>query len=162
MRSASAAALRALSTPTAATGTPGGICAIASSASRPSSTLRLERNGTPITGRSVCAATTPGSAAERPAPQMSTRNPRLRALRECVRRAVRRAHLELVADLLLVEELERRLHALAVRLGADEDADDGVSHSRRCRGGTACRRNLCARRRYTRRHARPERCRRAR
>ena len=38
MRIASAAALRALSTPTAATGTPGGICAIASSASRPPAT----------------------------------------------------------------------------------------------------------------------------
>ena len=64
MRSASAAAFFALSTPTAATGTPGGICAIASSASSPSSTLRLERSGTPITGRSVCAATAPGSAAD--------------------------------------------------------------------------------------------------
>ena len=40
MRAASTAAFFALSTPTAATGTPGGICAIASSASRPSSTLR--------------------------------------------------------------------------------------------------------------------------
>ena len=81
IRSASAAAFFALSTPTAATGTPGGICAIASSASRPSSTLRLERSGTPITGRSVCAATAPGSAADSPAPQMSTRSPRSRALR---------------------------------------------------------------------------------
>jgi hypothetical protein len=53
MRAASTAAFRALSTPTAATGTPGGICAIASSASNPSRTLRPERSGTPITGRSV-------------------------------------------------------------------------------------------------------------
>ena len=52
MRTASAAALRALSTPTAATGTPGGICAIARSASRPSRTLSDERSdtGTPIAG----------------------------------------------------------------------------------------------------------------
>src|SRR5438105_1173663 len=53
IRAAKAAAFFALSTPTAATGTPGGICAIASSASSPSRTLRLERSGTPITGRSV-------------------------------------------------------------------------------------------------------------
>jgi hypothetical protein len=39
-----------------------------------------ERSGTPITGRSVCAATTPGSAAARPAPQISTLSPRSRAV----------------------------------------------------------------------------------
>src|SRR5580765_4202457 len=50
-----------------------------SSASSPSSTLFDERSGTPITGRSVCAATTPGSAAARPAPQIRTRSPRWRA-----------------------------------------------------------------------------------
>ena len=33
-------------------------------------------SGTPITGRSVCAATTPGSAAASPAPAMITRSPR--------------------------------------------------------------------------------------
>src|ERR671922_27375 len=62
MRAASAAALRALSTPTQATGTPGGICAMARRASRPSSTDVDERSGTPITGSWVCAATTPESA----------------------------------------------------------------------------------------------------
>ena len=72
MRAASTAAFFALSTPTHATGTPGGICTIESSASSPSSTLIDERSGTPITGRSVCAATTPGSAAASPAPQIST------------------------------------------------------------------------------------------
>ena len=60
------AALRALSTPTHATGTPGGICAIDSSASSPPATDVRDVSGTPITGRSVCAATTPGSAADRP------------------------------------------------------------------------------------------------
>jgi hypothetical protein len=30
-----------------------------------------------MTGSSVCAATTPGSAAERPAPAMITRSPRI-------------------------------------------------------------------------------------
>src|SRR5262249_59409637 len=75
MRTARAAALRALSTPTVATGTPGGICAIARSASRPSSTLRLDLSGTPITGRSVCAATAPGRASASPAPQIRRRSP---------------------------------------------------------------------------------------
>ena len=43
--------------PTVATGMPGGICTIASSASIPSSVLLM---GTPITGRVVLAAITPG------------------------------------------------------------------------------------------------------
>src|SRR5262245_34324367 len=80
MRAASTAAFFALSTPTQATGTPGGICTIDKSASSPSRTLFDERSGTPITGRSVWAATTPGSAAARPAPQISTRSPRSRAV----------------------------------------------------------------------------------
>ena len=79
MRAASTAALRALSTPTQATGTPGGIWEIESSASRPPAIDVLDVSGTPITGRSVCAATTPGSAAERPAPAMITFRPRMRA-----------------------------------------------------------------------------------
>ena len=78
MRAASTAAFFALSTPTVATGTPGGICTIESSASRPSRTRIDERSGTPITGSSVCAATTPGSAAASPAPQISTLRPRVR------------------------------------------------------------------------------------
>jgi len=53
MRAASTAALRALSTPTQATGTPGGICAIDSSASRPPATEVRLVSGTPITGNSV-------------------------------------------------------------------------------------------------------------
>ena len=79
MRAARTAAFLGLSTPTVATGTPGGICAIASSASRPPATEVFEVSGTPITGRSVCAATTPGSAAASPAPAMITRSPRMRA-----------------------------------------------------------------------------------
>src|SRR5215208_8029194 len=73
IRAASTAAFLALSTPTVATGTPGGICAMASSASSPPATEVFEVSGTPITGRSVCAATTPGSAAASPAPAMITR-----------------------------------------------------------------------------------------
>jgi hypothetical protein len=68
-----------LSTPTQATGTPGGIWAIASSASSPPATEVPLVSGTPITGRSVCAATTPGSAAASPAPAMITFSPRMRA-----------------------------------------------------------------------------------
>src|SRR6266550_7485394 len=81
IRAASTAAFLALSTPTQATGTPGGIWAIESSASSPSSTLSEDRSGTPITGRSVWAASTPGSAAASPAPAIRTRNPRSRAVR---------------------------------------------------------------------------------
>jgi hypothetical protein len=73
------AALRALSRPTQATGTPGGICTIERIASRPPAAVRRPESGTPITGRSVCAATAPGSAAEMPAPAMITRRPRMRA-----------------------------------------------------------------------------------
>ena len=76
MRAASTAALRALSTPTQATGTPGGICAIESSASSPPATDLDDVSGTPMTGSAVWAATTPGSAADRPAPAMITRRPR--------------------------------------------------------------------------------------
>jgi len=47
------AAFREPSTETHATGTPGGICAIASSASSPPPTVFDERSGTPITGRSL-------------------------------------------------------------------------------------------------------------
>ena len=143
MRAASTAAFFALSTPTVATGTPGGICTIESSASSPSSTDIDERSGTPITGSSVCAATTPGSAAARPAPQISTRRPavrgRPRVLGDRVRRAMRRANLELPGDAARVELVERRLHPLAIRLRADQDADDRISHRSppRCRFGSA-------------------------
>src|SRR5438270_8226 len=82
MRAASTAAFLALSTPTVATGTPGGIWTIESSASIPSSTDIDDRSGTPITGSSVCAATTPGSAAASPAPQISTLIPRPAAVFE--------------------------------------------------------------------------------
>ena len=62
---------------TQATGTPGGIWTAESSASRPP--RLLPRIGTPITGRSVWAAATPGSAADIPAPAMITLSPRIRA-----------------------------------------------------------------------------------
>ena len=49
---------------------------MASRASRPPATEVFEVSGTPITGSSVCAATTPGSAAASPAPAMITLSPR--------------------------------------------------------------------------------------
>src|SRR6266576_1939833 len=57
------------SRPTAATGTPGGICDTLSTASR----LSLPLTGTPMTGFVVWAAIVPGRAAESPATPMKTR-----------------------------------------------------------------------------------------
>src|SRR5262249_50440475 len=63
---------------TVATGTPAGICTVARSASRP---LSAEPpTGTPITGSTVCAATTPARCAAPPAPAISTPIPRRRAV----------------------------------------------------------------------------------
>src|SRR2546425_2090947 len=62
------AAFSPRSRPTAATGTPGGICETLSTASR----FSLPLTGTPITGFVVWAAIVPGSAAERPAIAMNT------------------------------------------------------------------------------------------
>src|SRR5207302_477053 len=57
------------SRPTAATGTPGGICDTLRTASR----LSLPLTGTPMTGFVVWAAIVPGRAAESPATPMKTR-----------------------------------------------------------------------------------------
>src|SRR5437773_4672042 len=77
MRTARRAAFLALSIPTQATGTPPGTCAVASRASSPFNGPAA--NGTPITGRSVSEAANPGSAADSPAPAMTTRKPFARA-----------------------------------------------------------------------------------
>src|SRR5262245_25184566 len=58
---------------TVATGTPPGICTVDSSASSPC--RDEEGRGTPITGRVVCAATTPARCAACPAPRMATPKP---------------------------------------------------------------------------------------
>ncbi len=63
--------------PTVATGTPGGICTMDSSESRPLSDLLSI--GTPMTGSVVNAAVTPGRCAAPPAPAMMTRRPRFAA-----------------------------------------------------------------------------------
>src|SRR3989441_1359272 len=62
------AAFSPRSRPTAATGTPGGICETLRTASK----FNLPLTGTPITGFVVWAAIVPGSAAERPAIAMIT------------------------------------------------------------------------------------------
>src|SRR5688572_5317538 len=64
---------------TVATGTPGGICTVDSSASSPFSAE--ESTGTPITGAVVCAATTPARCAAAPAPTIKTFTPRAGASR---------------------------------------------------------------------------------
>ena len=78
MRTASSPALRALPTPTVATGMPSGICTIESRESMPSSCCR--GTGTPITGRGVSDAVMPGRCAAPPAPAMITRSPRATAV----------------------------------------------------------------------------------
>ena len=62
---------------TVATGMPGGIWSIAKAASTPS---REDLMGTPITGRGVIAAMTPGRWAAIPAPAMITSMPRVWAV----------------------------------------------------------------------------------
>src|SRR6476659_6793607 len=61
-----------------ATGTPDGICTIESRESMPPRSEVFM--GTPMTGSSVYAAITPGSAAAFPAPAMMTRTPRTAAV----------------------------------------------------------------------------------
>src|SRR5437588_4910210 len=63
---------------TVATGTPFGICTIESNASMPPSGVAAI--GTPITGKALEAASTPGSAAAPPAAAISTPSPRASAV----------------------------------------------------------------------------------
>ena len=91
---------------------------------RPTST---DVSGTPITGSDVCAATTPGSAAERPgagddhaqAAQLGVP----RVVRDQVGIAMGGHDAHLVADAALAELLRGRLHRGHVALGAHHDAD---------------------------------------
>ena len=138
-----------------------------------SARLRAARRAPSSTRRATAAArrspagpcarpTTPGSAAESPAPQISTFSPRPRAERRTRPRRpapVRRADVELVRDAALVELVERALHPLAVGLGADEDPDEGLRQRlqprarRRC--GSACRRRRSSAQPRTRGRAPP-------
>ena len=97
---ASTAALTAPAAPTdtVATGTPGGICTVASSASHPSS--GDESIGTPMTGRAECAATTPARCAAAPAPTMNTFTPAdgASAMMRCTRAGERCAEATVMCD----------------------------------------------------------------
>ena len=123
---ASTAAFLALSTPTHATGTPGGIWAIARRASRPPATEVLDVSGTPITGRSVCAATTPGSAAARPGAGDDHAEPAHPGVLGVVghdhRIPVRAHHADLVMDPPLLQLGSRLLHHGHVRLRPHHDS----------------------------------------
>ena len=131
MRTASRPALRALPTPTVATGMPSGICTIDSSESRPSRCC--SGTGTPITGSDVIDAVMPGRCAAPPAPAMITRRPRSRGgacvLVHHVGRAVRRHDPHLVRDAELGEHVDRALHHGQVGVAAHDHADE------RCVGG---------------------------
>ena len=148
IRAASRPAFLAPSIATQATGTPGGICTAESSASSPP--RLLPRIGTPITGRSVWAAATPGSAADIPAPAMITLSPRIRAFlqysRDHLGVAVGAHHPDLVADAGLVQRRAGRLHLRLVVRRAHDDPDQrrvdldllegllDLGHRRRCSG----------------------------
>ena len=75
-------------------------------------------SGTPMTGRSVCAATTPGSAADRPAPAMITRMPRICAflayVGDRVGLAVGGHHADLVQDAAGLQLVGGLLHLVHV------------------------------------------------
>ena len=127
MRAASTAAFFALSTPTQATGTPGGICAIESSASSPPPTDIDEVSGTPMTGSSRVGGDharqrrgQPGAGDDHP---QAAHLRVLRVVGDRVGVAVGGHHAHLVADAALVELLRRLLHRRHVALGAHEDAD---------------------------------------
>ena len=122
MRTARCAALRGLSRPTAATGTPGGIWTTLSSESSPPAALSDDVSGTPITGRSVWAAATPGSAALRPGAGDDHLQPALArvaaVLGDPLGVAVGRHDLDLEGDLGLLEHLAGLLHGLQVGLAS--------------------------------------------
>ena len=142
MRAARTAAFFALSTPTVATGTPGGICTIESSASSPSSTRhrRAQRHADHRqlgVRRDDARAAPPRGRRRRSAPSGRARAALFAysATASGVRCAERTSNSH--ADPARVELVHRRLHALAVGLRADEDADERSSGTRRCRAGTA-------------------------
>jgi hypothetical protein len=125
MRAARWPAFFALSSPTAATGTPGGIWATDSNASKPPSAESRLDSGTPMTGSSVCAAC--DDRAARPTAGAGDDHAQPAHLRvaavvgDDVGLAVGRHDADLVADPALVEHLARLLHDLHVGLGAHDD-----------------------------------------
>ena len=117
IRTASRPAFLAPSIATQPTGTPGGICTAESSASSPP--RLLPRIGTPITGRSVCAAATPGQRGRHPGagddhPQAAHPR-RVAVLAHLLGVAVGAHHPHLVANARLLKRLRRRAASSACR-----------------------------------------------
>ena len=128
MATASRPALAAPEAPmaTVATGTPFGICTIDSSESSPFNAALCM--GTPMTGTTVYAATTPARWAAPPAPAMMTCRPRLssgrRVLRRQCRRAVRGDDFRLVGHAKPLQDFGGLPHGVPVRLAAHDDAHE--------------------------------------
>src|SRR5258708_28827297 len=119
-----------------ATGTPGGICAVARSASSP---FRADESiGTRMTGSVVCAATTPPRCAAAPAPTMKIFTPRAGA---SVTRRITRAGERCALATVISLEIPNSLNAAAAGCitGASESEPmsmrtSGMVHSLRPAG----------------------------
>ena len=120
--------------PTVATGTPGGICTMDSNESRPFSDLLSI--GTPMTGRVVNAAVTPGRCAAPPAPAMMTRRPRPAALpaycSKSLRRAMRGDDPGFAGDAEFGQHIGGGLHRRPVRIAAHQNADERLGEILNC------------------------------
>ena len=133
MRAARIAALRAEFSPTQATGTPGGIWAMASSASRPPGgrVLRGQRHA----DHRQLGVRGDDAGQRRRQAGAGDDHPQAAHLRVLgvvghdVGLAMRRHHAHLVADAALLELLAGLLHLGHVALGAHHDADAGASTS---------------------------------
>ena len=106
---------------------PGGICRTDRIASRPPIADRRLDSGTPMTGRSVWAAATPGSAADRPAPgddHAQAAHARVAAvLGDELRLAVGGHHAHLVVHVGVAQHAGGAVHDVHVALGAHDDPD---------------------------------------
>ena len=127
-RTASRPALRALPTPTVATGTPAGICTIESSESMPS--RYFKGTGTPITGSGVTAASMPGQVGGAAGAGDDHGQPAsggLAAVGEhLLGHPVRGDDVGLEGDVELGQRLGGRLHHRPVRVGAHHDSDSSA------------------------------------
>ena len=173
MRAASTAALRALSTPTQATGTPGGICAIDSSASSPPATDvdDVERHADHrqvgvggddagqrgrqagagddhLAGR-ACARSSRSRRPARGRGGPTSRGPRARMPRsvELLGRLLHRRHVALGAH---DDADARRVDLDALELGLDLGLSRWFAHAAMSRR-SSCRRSRSRRRQHTRR-----------
>ena len=110
---------------TVATGTPGGICTMDSSESSPSKDL--PKIGTPMTGKVVNAAVTPGRCAAPPAPQMITFSPRDRAgnvFFQAMRIAMRGNDFGFAGDAEFLQRIGGGFHGGPVGIAAHQNTDE--------------------------------------